>query len=37
VALLRPADGLPPAAEVVGRVVARDVAAGQALTAEDLR
>jgi N-acetylneuraminate synthase/N,N'-diacetyllegionaminate synthase len=37
VRLLRPATGLPPSAEVVGRVVARPVAAGRALTAEDLR
>lgn len=37
VALLRPAGGLPPAATVVGRVVARPVAAGRALVAEDLR
>lgn len=37
VALLRPADGLSPSADVVGRAVARDVAAGRALTAEDLR
>ncbi|HEX2163260.1 MAG TPA: N-acetylneuraminate synthase family protein [Thermoanaerobaculia bacterium] len=36
VALLRPADGLPPAAKVVGRVVARPVAAGRPLCAEDL-
>lgn len=37
VALLRPAVGLPPAAEVVGRVVARPVAAGEPLVEEDLR
>jgi N-acetylneuraminate synthase/N,N'-diacetyllegionaminate synthase len=37
VCLLRPATGLPPSAEVVGRVVARRVAAGEPLTAEDLR
>ena len=36
VRLLRPATGLPPAAEPVGRVVARRVEAGRALTAEDL-
>jgi N,N'-diacetyllegionaminate synthase len=37
VELLRPATGLPPSAAVVGRVVARPVAAGRALTPEDLR
>lgn len=36
VALLRPADGLPPAAPVVGRTLARPVAAGRPLRAEDL-
>ena len=36
VQLLRPATGLPPSAEVVGRVVRRTVDAGQPLTAEDL-
>jgi N,N'-diacetyllegionaminate synthase len=35
--LLRPADGLPPSATVVGRVVARGVAAGSPVRAEDLR
>ena len=34
--LLRPATGLPPSTEVVGRVVRRAVDAGQPLTAEDL-
>ena len=37
VELLRPATGLPPSAEVVGRVVARAVVAGQPMTEEDLR
>ena len=37
VRLLRPATGLPPAAKVVGRIVARRVEAGRALVAEDLR
>ena len=37
VTLMRPAAGLPPSAEVVGRTVARPVAAGSALTVEDLR
>lgn len=36
VRLLRPATGLPPAARVVGRVVARPVAAGRSLTEADL-
>lgn len=36
VALLRPASGLPPGAAVVGRVVARPIAAGQAIGPEDL-
>lgn len=36
VRLLRPATGLPPATVVVGRVVAREVAAGRPLRAEDL-
>ncbi len=37
VALLRPADGLPPSAAVLGRVVARPVAAGQPVAEADLR
>ena len=37
VELLRPADGIPPTAVVVGRAVARAVAAGQPLTEGDLR
>lgn len=37
VCLLRPATGLPPSANVVGRVIARPVRAGQPITAEDLR
>lgn len=37
VRLLRPATGLPPGTAVVGRVVAREVPAGQALRPEDLR
>lgn len=37
VALLRPAVGLPPSAAVVGREVARKIAAGQPLAEEDLR
>jgi hypothetical protein len=36
VALLRPANGLPPGAAVVGRVVSRPLAAGQAIEPEDL-
>lgn len=36
VALLRPADGLPAGAVVVGRTVARPVAAGRAIVEEDL-
>lgn len=36
VRLLRPATGLPPGAAVIGRTVARPVAAGSPLTAEDL-
>lgn len=36
VALLRPAVGIPASAEVIGRVVARPVAAGQPLLPEDL-
>lgn len=36
VRLLRPADGLPPSAGVLGRKVAREVDAGQPLVAEDL-
>jgi N,N'-diacetyllegionaminate synthase len=36
VALLRPADGLPPGTVVVGRRVARPVAAGSALVEQDL-
>lgn len=35
-ALLRPATGLPPAVDVTGRVVARDVARGAALSPADL-
>jgi len=36
VRLLRPATGLPPSARVEGRVLARPVATGRPLTAEDL-
>jgi N-acetylneuraminate synthase/N,N'-diacetyllegionaminate synthase len=36
VQLMRPAIGLPPSAEVVGRVVRRTIEAGQPLTDEDL-
>lgn len=36
VTLLRPATGLPPSARVVGRTVARPVAAGQPVTEDDL-
>jgi N,N'-diacetyllegionaminate synthase len=36
VALLRPADGIPPAATIVGRIVARPIACGRAIVPEDL-
>jgi N-acetylneuraminate synthase/N,N'-diacetyllegionaminate synthase len=37
VALLRPAAGIAPSVDVVGRVIARDVARGAPLAAEDMR
>jgi N-acetylneuraminate synthase/N,N'-diacetyllegionaminate synthase len=37
VRLLRPATGLPPSAEVIGRTVRRDIIAGDSIKAEDLR